>query len=132
MLAGTDPGTPEKMATGASMKPDDGKSLRLSIEDRRARGIGGRTVKDGDVADARHEVAGTLFGENRRQLLFLLLQIGELDLDELMLRQSFVEALEKRGAQALFADAQHRFQTLSHRFQFSNLSVCESDLCVVI
>jgi len=81
------------------------------------------TVEHHDVADAHDEMAAGFFGEQRREFFFLILEIGELDLDQFMLRECLRHGADKAVAQAGLADFQHGFQQLRRRLEFAELGI---------
>jgi hypothetical protein len=108
---------------GASDNGQPTTDNRQSVSDGDAAlgGVGVLTVEDNDVADAHDNGAGGALGQEGCQGLFLLFEIEEFDLDEFVLGQGGVGALNEGIAQSRFADAQDWFESLGKSFELAEL-----------
>jgi hypothetical protein len=73
------------------------------------------TVKDDDVADAEDQLAAGALDKVGNEHFFLVLEVVELDLDELMMVQGGLEGGVKRVGEAGFADSKDWCEALGAR-----------------
>jgi hypothetical protein len=83
-------------------------------------------IEHDDVPHLHDEVAAGFLGEERSEFLLLLLELVELHLDQFVVLQAFVHALEKLKAEAGFADLERGLHPLRGGFESADFRIGEA------